>query len=147
MTARPRIQVKRLKIIDMDSYSGKLGGRKQQRGDLRDMVKEGGSEVGSVEGSIICSSKAQGGQYETGIWFFLTNFMHLALVWGTTALTSNTRSEKRPLLNSYRRFQSFCLFKGWKCSGLPGSTAHKGSPCVCSSRLPKDRIDMRELHN
>lgn len=45
MTARPRIQVKRLKIIDMDSYSGKLGGRKQQRGDLRDMVKEAGSIV------------------------------------------------------------------------------------------------------
>lgn len=60
MTARPRIQVKRLNIIDMDYYSGKLGGRKQQRGDLRDMVKEGGSEVGSGEGSIICRSKAQG---------------------------------------------------------------------------------------
>lgn len=29
----------------MDSYSGKLGGRKQQRGDLRDVVEEGGSIV------------------------------------------------------------------------------------------------------
>lgn len=45
MTARPRIQVKRLKIIDMDSYSGNLGGRKQKRGDLRDMVKEAGPIV------------------------------------------------------------------------------------------------------
>lgn len=74
MTARPRIQVKRLKIIDMDPYSGKLGGRKQQRRDLRDMVKEGGSEVGSVEGSIVCSSKAQGGQYEMGIYVLSNKF-------------------------------------------------------------------------
>lgn len=74
MTARPGIQVKRLKIIDMDSYSGKLGGKKQQGGDLRDMVKERGSEVGSVEGSIICSSKAKGGQYEMGIYVLSNKF-------------------------------------------------------------------------
>lgn len=40
--------------------------------------------------------------------FYVTNFMHLALVWWTTALASNTSSEKRPLLNSYWGFQSFC---------------------------------------
>lgn len=93
MTARPRIQVKRLKIIDMDPYSGKLGGRKQQRGDLRDMVKKGGSELGSVEGSIICSFKAKEGSMRWESMFYLTNFMHLALVWEKTALASNTRSE------------------------------------------------------
>lgn len=58
----------------MDSYSDKLGGRKQQRGDLRDMVKEGGSEAGSVEGSIISSSKAQAGQYEIEIYVFSNKF-------------------------------------------------------------------------
>lgn len=81
MKARPRIQVKRLKISDMDYYSGKLGGRKQQREDLRDMVKEGGSEAGSGEGSSICRSKAQGGQYEMGIYVLSNSIYASCPVW------------------------------------------------------------------
>lgn len=77
-----------------------------------------------LECSTTCSSRAQGGWCKMGIRVLPRNFMHLALVWWTTALASNTRAEKRlPLVIHSLGFKPFFTFKGWKCSDLPGATA------------------------
>lgn len=58
-------------------------------------MKEGGSTVQcfflSDPSPAVPKHREGGARWES--MFYLTNVMHLALVWWTTALASNTRSE------------------------------------------------------
>lgn len=63
----------------MDSYSGKLGGKKKQRGGLRDVVRKGDqllSVFSSSDPSHAVPRHREGGVRQESV-FYLTNFMHL----------------------------------------------------------------------